>query len=137
MIDLEAANHTNRELELMLAGTKPLSIFHDEISFLPNEEIIPEEQFRPYVDAGYFVRGEETFKGSFHSGLGRDVQIKYVLFARSAEAWRIPAFILVHGVSMQAKRHTEEIERIESSLLGYTNEEIDAWCIRQFPGSAA
>lgn len=137
MIDLEAANHTNRELELMLAGTKPLAIFYDEISVLPNEEVIPEERFRPYVEAGQFVRDEKIFGGRFHPGLGREAQIKYVLFARASEAWRIPAFILVHGVSMQAPRHTEEVERIESALLGYTDEEIDAWCAHQFPRNAA
>ena len=137
MIDLAAANHTNRELELMLAGKKPLAIFYDEISVLPHEEIIPEERFRPHVEAGLFVRGEKTFKGAFHPGLGRDAQIKYVLFARASEAWRIPAFILVHGVSMNASRHTEEVERIESALLGYTKEEIDEWCKYQFSGEAA
>ena len=136
MIDLDSANHTNRELELMLEGKKPLAIFCDEITSLPHEEIIPEERFRPHVEAGLFVRGEKTFNGGFHPGLGRDAQIKYVLFALVAEAWRIPAFILVHGVSMSSPRHTEEVERIESALLGYTEEEIDGWCRHLFGGNA-
>jgi hypothetical protein len=34
----------------MLEGKKPLAFFRDEIGFLPREEIIPEERFRPYVE---------------------------------------------------------------------------------------
>jgi len=45
VVDLKAANHTNRELELMLAGKKPLAWFYDEISVLPHEKIIPEARF--------------------------------------------------------------------------------------------
>jgi hypothetical protein len=29
-------------------------------------------------------------------------------------------------------RHTKELERIQSELLGYTAEEFDAWCTHQF-----
>ena len=132
MIDLAAANHTNRELELMLDGRKPLAVFCDEISVLPHEEIIPEERFRFYVESGLFVRDEAIFNAGFHAGLGRDAMVKYVLFATKDEAWRIPAFLLLRKVSMRAPRHTEELERIESALLGYTDEEIDAWCDHMF-----
>jgi hypothetical protein len=132
MVDLRAANHTNRELELMLAGKKPLAMFYDEIGGLPNEEIIPEEHFRPYVEAGRFVRDEVVYNQGFHAGLGRDAQIKYVFFALAEEAWRIPALRLVQSVFRRTGRHTEEIERMESSLLGYTAEEVDAWCDHQF-----
>jgi hypothetical protein len=65
MIDLRAANHTNRELELMLAGKKPLAWFYDEISCLPNEAIIPEKRFEPHVDSGAFVRAEALFEGEY------------------------------------------------------------------------
>jgi hypothetical protein len=128
MIDLIAANHTNRELELMLSGRKPLAVFHDEISVLPNEEIIPEERFQPYVDEGRFVRSEAVFNFGFNQRIGRDAQIKYVLYALSTEAWRIHAFILLKRVTLKTKRNPEEIERMESLLLGYTDEEVDAWC---------
>jgi hypothetical protein len=57
MIDLQAANHTNRELELMLAGRKPLAWFYGEISGLPNEGIIPESRFGPHAPSPqYYVR---------------------------------------------------------------------------------
>jgi hypothetical protein len=98
MIDLIAANHTNRELEVMLEGRKPLAFFCDEINVLPHEEIIPEERFRPYVESGRFVREEIVLNGGFNPRLGRDDQIKYVFFALKEEAWRIPAFILAYKV---------------------------------------
>jgi hypothetical protein len=137
MIDLNAANHTNRELELMLAEKKPLAMFYDETSVLPHEEIIPEEKFAPYVSAGLFVRGEETYTGEFHPGLNRNIQIKYVFFALAREAWRIPAISLLLRVRYQMNSwQCEEVERMESFLLGYTADEIDAWCNHRFPRGA-
>jgi hypothetical protein len=95
MIDVAAANHTNRELELMLAGKKPLAMFYAEISELPDEELIPEQKFSPYVTSNRFVRSEIVFSGSFSSKLGRKMQIKYVFFALHTEAWRINAMLLL------------------------------------------
>ena len=135
MVDLDAANHTNRELQLMLEGRKPLAFFCDEISFLPNEEIIPEASFAPYVESGQFVRSQVTYEESFVPKLGRNARILYVFFAAKAEAWRIPAFLLTQDVARRMG-HSEAIERIQSALLGYTQEEVDAWCQRQFGDTA-
>ena len=133
MIDLQAANHTNRELELMLAGKKPLAMFYDEVSFLPHEEIIPEEKFAPYVTSGRFVRGDEIYAGDFHAGLGRNVSIKYVFFAIAEEAWRIPALSFLLRIRYRMSSwQSEEFERMEGLLLGYTDEEVDAWCDHRF-----
>jgi hypothetical protein len=60
-----------------------------------------------------------------------------VFFALEEEAWRIPAFILAYKVRKKMGCHTEEIERIESSLLGYAEEEIDAWCDHMFRKNSA
>ncbi len=117
MIDLQAINHTNRELELMLEGSKPLAVFYDEISVLPHEEIIPEERFHPYVVSGLFVRGEGEFTAGFHAGLGREAIIKYVLFARKEEAWRIPAYLLMRKV-LYKFGYSEALERIENGTFG-------------------
>jgi hypothetical protein len=65
-IDLASANHTNRELELTLEGKKPLAFFRDEIGFLPREEIIPEERFRPYVECRLSGRLDWSLSG--HEG---------------------------------------------------------------------
>ena len=78
MIDIKTANHTGRELELMLLGRKPLALFYEEIGFLPDEEIIPEVSFRPFVESGQFVRGEAMIEGDFHPKLGRNLVVHYV-----------------------------------------------------------
>jgi len=128
MIDLIAANHTGRELDLMLEGTKPLSMFYGEISELPDEEIIPELKFSPYLNRGLFVRGEVEVEAAFHPQWNRKVKTKYVFFALAKEAWRIPAIILLKKSQSKTWEWNETLERMESSLLGYTDEEIDAWC---------
>ncbi len=95
MIDLVSANHENRELELMLTGRKPLAMFYEELSFLPDEEFIPEKRFSPYVANGKFVRGESDIAGPYSQKLGRETIIKYVLFALKKEEWRINAMLLL------------------------------------------
>ena len=136
MIDLAAVNHTNRELELMLAGRKPLAIFFEEMSLLPDEEIIPEKRFLPYVANGTFTRGETVVSGPFSHKLNRNTQIKIVLFARAEEDWRINAMILLKQQHAKTMVWNETCERIESALLGYSEEEIDAWCQKSFAKQA-
>ena len=128
MIDLAAANHTGRELELMLAGKKPLAMFYGEIGELPHEELIPEEQFAPYLNGGKFVRGETILEGAFHPIWKRNVRVKYVFFALKNEAWRIPAMILVLTARRKAEAPDLTSERLIGALLGYTEAEIDAQC---------
>ncbi|ASI68631.1 hypothetical protein BA022_08760 [Diaphorobacter nitroreducens] len=135
-IDLKMANHTNRELELMLEGRKPLAVFCDEVSVLPNEHIIPEARFAPHVASGMMVREQITLEGPYHPGLGRHTQEVYVLFALAHEAWRIRAFVLIKRVRARTGEYNETLERIESELLGYTQAEIDAWCANCFSGCA-
>ncbi len=136
MIDLVSANHENRELELMLAGRKPLAMFYEVLSLLPEEEFIPEEKFSPYVASGQFVRGESDIAGPYSQKLGRETKIKYVLFALKEEEWRINAMLLLKKQHARTLAWNETCERIESALLGYTDEEIDTWCRKAFPKQA-
>lgn len=136
MIDLDAVNHTNRELELMLAGTKPLAMFAEELSCLPDEEIIPEEKFSQYVKAGRIIRSETVLPGPYSQKLGRVTNIKHVLFAVKGEEWRIRAMITLKEQQLKTYQWNETCERFESALLGYTEEEIDAWCKKAFPKDA-
>ena len=48
-----------------------------------------------------------------------------MLFAVRDEAWRIPAFLLTQRVFYRTRTYTEQIERMQSELLGYTTEEIE------------
>ena len=84
MVDLISANHTGRELALMLSGKKPLAMFYAEISELPDESLIPDGAFAPYVTSGQFVRGEITLESGYSVSLGRNAQIRYVFFAPAA-----------------------------------------------------
>jgi hypothetical protein len=47
----------------MLEGKKPLAMFADEISVLPNEIVIPEKDFAPHVESGLIVREEFELPG--------------------------------------------------------------------------
>ena len=129
MIDLAAANHTNRELELMLAGKKPLAMFYAEISELPDERFIPDEAFKAFVTSGQFVRTEIEWASGYDPRVNRSLIFRYVFFALQGEEWRIPAMILLK--ESHAKSNcvwSETLERMSSALLGYSDEEVDAWC---------
>ena len=115
----------------MLAGKKPLAVFHDVIESLPNEIIIPEEKFSPYVINGSIIKEEAIFAKKYRT---KEEVIKFVLYAVKGEEWRIPAYLMVKRTFNKTGRNPEELERIESELLGYTQEEIDAWC-QQLYGS--
>ncbi len=136
MIDLEAVNHTNRELELMLVGRKPLAVFSEELSFLPDEEFIPEEKFSPYVASGQFVRRETVVAGPYSQKLGRETKFKNVLFALKGEEWRINVMLLLKEQLFKTGAWNETCERVECYLLGYTDEETNAWCKKAFPKQA-
>jgi hypothetical protein len=132
---LRAMNHTGRELELMLEGGKPLAMFYAFIDELPDEELIPEKTFSTYVSDDRFVREEITLPGQDPQS-GQPRELKYVFFAERSEAWRIRALALVIRTYQRMGRTDEGVERIESALLGYTEDEIDAWCDHHFRGRA-
>ena len=130
MVDLIAANHTGRELALMLTGKKPLAMFYAEIDELPNEVLIPEQAFAPYVISGQIVRAEITLESGYSALLGRNAHIRYVFFALAQQAWRISAMSLLRGSFAKSRcPWNEALERIEGTLLGYTDEEITTRCV--------
>lgn len=130
MVDLLKANHTGRELSLMLSGRKPLAMFYAEISELPDEVLVPEQAFAEHVRAGTLVRAEITLESGYSSLLGRNARIRYVFFALAAEAWRIAAMSLLRESFAKSQcPWNESLERIEGTLLGYSDEEITERCI--------
>jgi hypothetical protein len=115
--------HTGRELELMLAGSKPLAHFCDAYPPEPSEDIIPAAAFAPYVADGRFLTrmyvellchappaGHEHVRGTLH-----------VFYARPSEEWRIDAYIQLQVSSANAG-WSEAFERRQGTLLGY-----EAW----------
>lgn len=118
--------HTGRELEFMLNRGKPLAHFSDAYPPDPNDEIIPRRAFAPHVSAGTFEMRElvtllseplpasPLVRGSIH-----------VFYARPAEEWRIDAYIAMLAAADRAG-WSDDFERLEGTLLGYTDAENDA-----------
>lgn len=112
--------HTNRELELMLRGEKPLASFCEEFPSIAEFELIPERHFLPHVEARRFSVFEYIIDGQ------NSRKIRYVLYTTTGEEWRAPAYMLL---KMAAARSgwNEGFERMEGSLLGYEDWQNDAF----------
>lgn len=119
--DLPYLIHTNRELELMLKGVKPLASFVGQYPPNPDIEEIPERLFDPYVNDGRFVKREYVELGT----AGDTLRLRRVLYALPVEAWRIDAYILMRQAADKSGWN-EGFERMEGALLGYTEWQNDA-----------
>jgi hypothetical protein len=119
--------HTNRELEFMLTRGKPLAHFSDAYPSEPDEAIVPEQAFAPYVASGTFEKRvfvelldepppatAPHLRGTLH-----------VLYAPPRHAWRIDAFIMMLAAAAKAG-WSEGFERLEGTLLGYEEWQTDA-----------
>ena len=85
--------HTNRELVMMLEGTKPLAVFSDSYpSTLPPFEVIPDDVFAPHVESGRFVSREVIVPPKDPA---RDLPRRIVCYALPTERWRIDAYLLL------------------------------------------
>jgi hypothetical protein len=116
--------HTGRELLLMLEGTKPLAVFSDtHPTTKPPFEIIPEDVYAPYVEAGRLVKREVI---ELPVDPVRDSPMRIVCYALPTEQWRIDAYLLLYRVGMRFG-WSESCERMEGTLLGYTDEQNDLY----------
>ena len=122
--------HTGRELELMLVRKKPLACFSDALICLPDEEIIPEISFSPYVENGTLVREEFELESRNSDAQGKRHTLLYVLYSLPEESWRIATMKMLITEHKKTGEWNETCERIEGKLLGYTEEENDLWCSR-------
>ena len=125
--------HTGRELELMLSGQKSLAMFYAMAHELPWEALIPEEAFAPHVNAGRTLRQDIEFAST--SLAGEAMAIKYVFYALPGEEWRTQLMIVLKRAFHSGRGWNETCERMEGTLLGYTNEENDIHCARAFKRS--
>jgi hypothetical protein len=124
--------HTNRELLLMLSGSKPLSFFCSSVSN-PSDEDIPEELFDAYVKLGAIKKAERVDALNPMSPLVRN---RNVLYALPAEEWRFAEFFTVLEKG-RLKGWTEELTRRQGTLLGYEDWQNDAFIEMVFkPGIA-
>ena len=114
--------HTSRELALMLAGEKPLSVFAGAHPPYSEVEEIPERLFDPYVSARRFVKAEYLEPAQ----AGASQMIRRVFYALPDEVWRIKAYVLLLATAKKSG-WSEGFERMEGSLLGYTDQQNDAY----------
>jgi hypothetical protein len=116
--------HTTRELECMLKRGKPLAHFSDFYPPEPDEKIVPQGAFAPYVANGTFeMRVFVTLeRRTERPEMGGAI---HVFYARPCEAWRIDAFIAMMAAAARSG-WSEGFERLEGFLLGYTEAQTDA-----------
>lgn len=114
--------HEGRELELMLAGKKPLAMFYEAV-VLPVSDFYPEEDFMVHVESGALIRRDEIYQP--RSG---DIAGHYVYYALPSEVWRIDA---IHELQLNffsgRKNWTEDDEWTIGRLLGYSDQEISTF----------
>ena len=117
-------SHTGHELELMLARRKPLAHFSDYYPPEPSEDVIPGAAFSPYVSSGLF---EERLFVELQAPDASSPHIRgilHALYALAAESWRIDAYIAMQREGSELGWN-ERLERLQGSLLGYTDREND------------
>lgn len=127
--------HTNRELEFMLKGIKPLAYFYDMI-FDDYDMWEEEEEFARHVASGVLVKHEEREAWEPYSYNGHLIKGRWIRFyAVKDEAWRIPAFLLLRKIQ---DKHVwnDALERLQGSLLGYTDAQNDEWLAKHRERSA-
>jgi hypothetical protein len=112
--------HEGRELELMLSGSKPLSMFVEPIP--PEFDVFPEEEFHSLVAQGRLVKevSIETLPGPGD----KKRQVRRVLYALPGEEWRIRAVLLVQHLYTTLPGWPD-LDRVIGILLGYERRDIE------------
>lgn len=127
--DLPYLVHTGYELFLMLEGMKPFAKF--VIEYPAEADEFPEEAlFEPHVRSGVLIKrvmADEPFEKPIRASSGRVFEgVRQVFYALKGEEWRIEA----HNLVWKQLAHgpwNDTLERLEGSLLGYTDEQNDWW----------
>jgi len=116
-IPKEIGPHEGRELELMLAGAKPLAMFAD---IVPSPYEWPDAAFEPHVAAGRLAKREFlTDRPDGHI-------VRYLFYALPDEAWRIE-----EAYALSLRRFDEPCGEADECcaklgrLLGYSEHEIE------------
>lgn len=110
--------HEGRELELILAGQKPLAMFSDVV---PASFDMNLDDFFPYIDMGKIIHFEETY----HPLQSDRYPMRYVYFALAGEGWRIEEMRNINRALFErGEEATDEVESRIGYLLGYSREQI-------------
>ena len=118
--------HEGKELELMLAGKKPLAMFNDNIPFGMEP---PEVAFDPYVSEGRFVKAEYVIQ----STTGATAGLRCYFYALPGEEWRIERMIEIDRLLFDDDMPTTpQLETEIGQLLGYDGADIQLFVERFF-----
>ena len=101
----------------MLRGLKPLAAFTRERECVPDWLVRYLRMFDRHVEFGRFIKRERTERIQGYA-------FRRVLYALPEEEWRIDAMLRHYG---EGWCWSEEGERRQGALLGYTEWEIEAW----------
>jgi hypothetical protein len=110
--------HEGRELELLLAGTKPMARLHSETITGFASDLTA---FQPHVESGRIIRIDIP---------NSKMTITNHYFCLPGEEWRIKLAELVNVATLSPNKGgftTAELHRIDGWLLGYDKADIEAW----------
>lgn len=120
----EIGPHEERELELMLAGQKPMAMFSDVVH-APFDW--GEASFEPFVEDGRLIKREEIVEIHHpETHLHR-----YIYYTLPGEEWRSERLSQIHHhLFIDRVKTTPELETEIGRLLGYTDHEIAVYIER-------
>lgn len=125
------ALHTNRELEMMLAGTKPLAVFaHERVDGFEKSDALANQDFATYVANGTLSEHVRTIARRMPDGSPLDID--YYFYTLHGEEWRVEAFSLLLDL-MGRGAWCSQLEWLEGKLLGYGDEQNLHHLSRAYP----
>ncbi|CAN7673290.1 hypothetical protein [Aminobacter sp. LjRoot7] len=128
MADYPYPLHTNRELEMMLAGTKPFAMFaHERVEGFEKRAALAGQDFDAHVKSGVLSEHVGTIR---HASSG--VDIDYYFYALPGEEWRVEACLLLLEM-LHRGAWCRQLEWLEGRLLGYTDEQNEYHLARAYP----
>lgn len=115
--------HTNRELGLMLKGTKPLACFMEVVGREPDICIRYWRMFDRHVAVGRLIRREVI-----ESLDPPQLKLRRLFYALPDHAWRVDAMLTLLN---EPGVWSDDCERRFGELLGYETWQIDYWLTRR------
>lgn len=114
--------HNGRELELMLAGDKPLAVFlHKRDVGLSKEDVLGGQDFATFVANGTLK--ESRLSLPLRSPEGASYVLDYWLYTLPDQEWRVEAYRLIIEILHRKRAWCSHLEWLEGTLLGYTEEQ--------------
>ena len=128
MADYPYPLHTDRELEMMLAGTKPFAVFsHERVEGFEKCDALAGQDFETYAQSGAMSEHVRTIR---HTPSGTDID--YYFYALPGEEWRVEAYLMLLEL-LDRGAWCRQLEWLEGRLLGYTDEQNEYHLARAYP----